>query len=433
MIKEVRAVPNAEEFLAHSGVKGMKWGVINEKRDEKINESHGKIYDTVNKVGAALGIDKAKDNVAAKEEKAAADKGIASGEKRFEAYNNRMEYYSDPKVQQEITEDYLWEIRGGMSLENTAGYKNGDLDATEKLYSAAKNFDLLMNQYVENSGGPQNTMDTDPVLSQMKKDSDELDDLYAELKKQGVRYPESDPEYSKKYEEVHRNLDGYADYIALTLGIPHDDKESYERIKNDFKVLLFKTGYTNLNGYDNTDWSQYGEANKRREDREKEKRDELFEEMGGKKVKHSGFDEIELPYLAHHGIKGQKWGIRRFQNYDGTLIKSAGRKEKKHYEYDSGTKEYKKSEARHLTDDELNKRVKRLTQENNYRDQLKKAQEASMSKRKKLVNKIFVESAQNAASTVMQTVYTKSATAFLKNNFPALMGEGDKKKKTTSA
>ena len=24
-------------------------------------------------------------------------------------------------------------------------------------------------------------------------------------------------------------------------------------------------------------------------------------------------------YLAHHGIKGQKWGIRRFQNSDGTL------------------------------------------------------------------------------------------------------------------
>ena len=25
-------------------------------------------------------------------------------------------------------------------------------------------------------------------------------------------------------------------------------------------------------------------------------------------------------YLTHHGILGQRWGIRRFQNYDGTLI-----------------------------------------------------------------------------------------------------------------
>lgn len=30
-------------------------------------------------------------------------------------------------------------------------------------------------------------------------------------------------------------------------------------------------------------------------------------------------------YLAHHGIKGQKWGVRRFQNPDGTLTE-AGKK-----------------------------------------------------------------------------------------------------------
>ena len=30
-------------------------------------------------------------------------------------------------------------------------------------------------------------------------------------------------------------------------------------------------------------------------------------------------------YLAHHGIKGMKWGVRRFQNSDGTLT-AAGKK-----------------------------------------------------------------------------------------------------------
>lgn len=32
-------------------------------------------------------------------------------------------------------------------------------------------------------------------------------------------------------------------------------------------------------------------------------------------------------YLAHHGIKGQKWGVRRFQNKDGSLT-AEGRKQR---------------------------------------------------------------------------------------------------------
>ena len=46
-------------------------------------------------------------------------------------------------------------------------------------------------------------------------------------------------------------------------------------------------------------------------------------------------------YLAHHGIKGQKWGIRRFQNSDGTLTK-AGQKRYNYRESDS----YKNADAK---------------------------------------------------------------------------------------
>lgn len=39
-------------------------------------------------------------------------------------------------------------------------------------------------------------------------------------------------------------------------------------------------------------------------------------------------------YLAHHGIKGQKWGIRRYQNPDGSLTPEG----LKRYGYDVGIK-----------------------------------------------------------------------------------------------
>lgn len=37
-----------------------------------------------------------------------------------------------------------------------------------------------------------------------------------------------------------------------------------------------------------------------------------------------GYEFIRESDLAHHGIKGQKWGVRRFQNDDGSLT-NAGR------------------------------------------------------------------------------------------------------------
>lgn len=36
-------------------------------------------------------------------------------------------------------------------------------------------------------------------------------------------------------------------------------------------------------------------------------------------------NQVYSNYLAHHGIKGQKWGVRRFQNKNGTLT-AAGKK-----------------------------------------------------------------------------------------------------------
>ena len=42
---------------------------------------------------------------------------------------------------------------------------------------------------------------------------------------------------------------------------------------------------------------------------------------------------MENNYLVHHGIKGQRWGIRRFQNEDGSLT-NAGKKRYSYREQD---------------------------------------------------------------------------------------------------
>ena len=36
----------------------------------------------------------------------------------------------------------------------------------------------------------------------------------------------------------------------------------------------------------------------------------------------------ESAYLAHHGVKGQRWGVRRFQNPDGSLTEKGKRRMK---------------------------------------------------------------------------------------------------------
>lgn len=102
-------------------------------------------------------------------------------------------------------------------------------------------------------------------------------------------------------------------------------------------------------------------------------------------------------YLAHHGIKGQKWGRRRFQNLDGTLTEEGKRR---YSEADS----WQKDEASELSNEELDRRNNRMQKESQYRNNISNRHPVER-EAAGIAKKVFVSSAVGVAAAATASKY----------------------------
>ena len=133
---------------------------------------------------------------------------------------------------------------------------------------------------------------------------------------------------------------------------------------------------------------------------------------------------VKADELFHHGIKGQKWGIRRYQNKDGSLTKAGlkrrakleselnqlgGKKKRGSTANVEQEKTPRKKTVSEMTDDELRERTNRMRAEKDYYEaarNLAAANPVKASKGKRfmdsLVNDVVAPAAKNAGRAYLE-------------------------------
>lgn len=120
-------------------------------------------------------------------------------------------------------------------------------------------------------------------------------------------------------------------------------------------------------------------------------------------------------HFFHSGVKGMKWGVRRYQNKDGSLTRLGKKRQKSSTSKKAGfprlfvkktatTKKKPASLVSAMSDEELRTRLNRLRMEKDYREVYSQMYSKKSSRVKRVLADIAEQSVKTLASRAVQRV-----------------------------